>query len=345
MRLARMRSRLLELPRHVARGRALCTQALETQDRERARSYKVVEWSLKTIAMGWFVTKSWEYCSTLDTLLANSSVALVGSRDPGFQSSGVWRIDRFHTSEAGMAEVIKSNGIAQLMKTLDHPEPATRLLSLKLLVSMAPIGSARSELVAGDALTAAERSCTGMSHAPDTARCQELTAARPVERAESGVLAAPQLGHPAYSAPTHEASSCGAAWLLRALGRAPTPHSSSRISAGAARTHARGCSPRTPRQRCARRSARPASGAGARRPTHSWWPRRRRGRLRSGGATTMGSSWRGTSATCCARSWPSGRPNLNSAEVPCLHPLFVYSKWTRRSTAGAPARGHAASCS
>lgn len=214
-----MRSRLLELPRHVARGRALCTQALETQDRERARSYKVVEWSLKTIAMGWFVTKSWEYCSTLDTLLANSSVALVGSRDPGFQSSGVWRIDRFHTSEAGMAEVIKSNGIAQLMKTLDHPEPATRLLSLKLLVSMAPIGSARSELVAGDALSAAERSCTGMSHAPDTARCQELTAARPVERAESGALAAPQLGHPACSAPTHEASSCGAAWLLRALGR------------------------------------------------------------------------------------------------------------------------------
>lgn len=226
-----MRSRLLELPRHVARGRALCTQTLETQDRERARSYKVVEWSLKTIAIGWFVTKSWEYCSSLDTLLANSSVALVGSRDPGFQSSGVWRIDRFHTSEAGMAEVIKSNGIAQLMKTLDHPESATRLLSLKLLVSMAPIGSARSELVAGDALSAAERSCTRMSHAPDTARCQELTAARPVERAESGYLAAPQLGHPAHSAPAHEASSCGAAPCSREeRTRLTAPRGSPRVS-------------------------------------------------------------------------------------------------------------------
>ena len=191
-----MCSRLLELPRHVARGRALCTQALEAQDRERARSYKVVEWSLKTMAIGWFVGKSWEYCSGADTLFAGSSVALVRSRDPSFQSSGVWRIDWFHTSEAGMAEVIKSNGIAHLMKTLDHPQPATRLLSLKLLVSMAPIGSARSELVAGDAPSAAERSCTGMSHAPDAARCQELTAARPVE---SGLLAAPQLGHAAYS--------------------------------------------------------------------------------------------------------------------------------------------------
>ena len=192
-------SRLLEMPRHVARGRTLCTQALETQDRERARSYKVVEWSLKTMAIGWFIGKSWEYCSSVDTLFAGSSVALVRSRDPSFQSSGVWRIDRLHTSEAGMAEVIKSNGIAHLMKTLDHPQPATRLLSLKLLVSMAPIGSARSELVAGDALSAAERSCTGMSHTPDAARCQELAAARPVESAESGLWAAPQLGHPACS--------------------------------------------------------------------------------------------------------------------------------------------------
>ena len=183
----------------VARRRALCTQAAELQERERARSYKVVEWSLKTMAIGWFVGKSWEYCSGADTLFAGSSVALVRSRDPSFQSSGVWRIDWFHTSEAGMAEVIKSNGIAHLMKTLDHPQPATRLLSLKLLVSMAPIGSARSELVAGDALSAAERSCAGMSLAPEAARCRELTAARPVESAESGLFTAPQLGHPASS--------------------------------------------------------------------------------------------------------------------------------------------------
>ena len=85
------------------------------------------------------------------------------------------------------------------MKTLDHPQPATRLLSLKLLVSMAPIGSARSELVAGGALSAAERSCAGMSLAPEAARCRELTAARPVESAESGLFTAPQLGHPASS--------------------------------------------------------------------------------------------------------------------------------------------------
>ena len=164
------------------RRRALCTEGYERQDRERARSYEVVEWSLKTMAIGWFTKKSWEYCSGADTLFAGSSVALVRSKDPSFQSSGVWRIVWFHTSEAGMAEVIKSNGISHLTKTLGHPEPATRLLSLKLLVSMVPVGSARSELVAGGALSAAERSCAEMGHAPDRAHCHELAAALRVEK-------------------------------------------------------------------------------------------------------------------------------------------------------------------
>ena len=161
----------------VARRRALCTQAAELQERERARSYKVVEWSLKTMAIAWFTKKTWEYCSSLDTLFAGSSMALVRSRDPGFQSSGVWRIDLLHTTEAGMAEVIKSNGISHLVKTLSHPEPATRLLSLKLLVTMAPVGSARGELVGAGAVSIAEGSCAEIGHAPDAARCRELAAA------------------------------------------------------------------------------------------------------------------------------------------------------------------------
>ena len=43
----------------------------------RTQSYKTVQWSLKTMALGWFTYKSYEYCSGIDTLFAGSSVALI----------------------------------------------------------------------------------------------------------------------------------------------------------------------------------------------------------------------------------------------------------------------------
>ena len=52
------------------------------------------------MAISWFAKKSYEYCSGMDTLFAGSSVALIRSKDPSFQSSGVWRVDCFHSSGA-----------------------------------------------------------------------------------------------------------------------------------------------------------------------------------------------------------------------------------------------------
>lgn len=77
---------------------------------------------------------------------------------------------------AGLAEVVRSNGVSYLIKSLSHPDTATRLLSLKLLVMMAPIGSARSELVGVGAAAAAERSCDGVDGG-DAARCRALALA------------------------------------------------------------------------------------------------------------------------------------------------------------------------
>ena len=68
----------------------------------RTQSYKAVQWSLKTMALGWFTYKSYEYCSGIDTLFAGSSVALIRSKDPYLQSSGVWRVNRFHSSSTDL---------------------------------------------------------------------------------------------------------------------------------------------------------------------------------------------------------------------------------------------------
>lgn len=78
------------------------------------------------------------------------------------------------SADAALKEIVRSGGVGPLLHVLHSPEPATRLLALKILVNLAPIGSARDELIAGNALSAAERSCMGLQARSDATRCWEL---------------------------------------------------------------------------------------------------------------------------------------------------------------------------
>lgn len=138
-------------------------------------SEKALRVALKTLALSWFGYKGYKFYSGGDTYFVSSALQLVRSKHADYQATGLSRLDRWHHSDDALAEIVKCGGVAALLKTLRSSEPSTRLLSLKILVNVAPIGTARSELVAGDAAAAAEKSCADMSVEGDAARCRELS--------------------------------------------------------------------------------------------------------------------------------------------------------------------------
>ena len=160
---------------------SLCTRSSGAQPGspsfEDPGSEKALRVALKTLALSWFGYKGYTFYAGGDTLFVHPALQLVRSKHADYQASGVWRLDRWHHRNEALAEIVKAGGVAALLKTLRSPEPSTRLLSLKILVNLAPVGTARSELVAGDAATAAESSCASMSVEADAARCKELSQA------------------------------------------------------------------------------------------------------------------------------------------------------------------------
>lgn len=167
-------------PRPAATTRAsLCTRSSGAQPGspsfEDPGSEKALRLALKTLALSWFGYKGYSFYAGGDTFFVSSALQLVRSKHADYQASGVSRLDRWHHSDEALVEIVKCGGVAALLKTLRSPEPSTRLLSLKILVNLAPVGTAQSELVAGNAATAAESSCAGMSVEEDAARCRELS--------------------------------------------------------------------------------------------------------------------------------------------------------------------------
>ena len=159
-----------------------------------------------------------------------------------------------------------------------------------------------------------------------------------IDIARSHALRPPRLGHPAYSAPTHEASSCGVAPCTREeRPRLTAPRGSPRV-------------PRAPMLEVARLE-RPGSVArGARRVRHR---RRERGGLLAAGGHGGGEGgcgpaarlpWAAAGAGPVRRAARGARPPGLRTLISCnvssvFYPPSVYSKWTRRYTAGAPGRG------
>lgn len=118
-----------------------------------------------------------------ETYLIAPSLQLVRSQSPANREVGVGRVDRWHSSDSVLPEVVAQGGAESLLAALPAAQPATRNTILELLVRMAPVGDARTRLLANDAAVRATSSCSAADGraSPEAAaaveRCHVLAAA------------------------------------------------------------------------------------------------------------------------------------------------------------------------
>jgi hypothetical protein len=116
-----------------------------------------------------------------DNYFVGPSLTLLRSKAQSNREVGVDRINRWHSSDALLPELVAQGAAESLLVAMPTAQPSTRITILELLIRMAPVGNARERLVANDAATRSLGGCSDMaalgSDAATVERCHTLATA------------------------------------------------------------------------------------------------------------------------------------------------------------------------
>ena len=101
------------------------------------------------------------------TYLVGPSLTLVRSKNRENREVGIDRVNRWHSSDYALPEVVAQGGAEALLSALPAAQPASRLTILELLVRMAPMGDAKARLARTNAASHATASCTAEAFGAD----------------------------------------------------------------------------------------------------------------------------------------------------------------------------------